>query len=315
MIFVSYAEEDWRMVSAIIRQSRKIAPRFRFFAARQPENVGAGSEWRAQLIRAMDSCEAAIIILSPVAASRPWVNFELGYITGRGTATVLCFGLQGYRPHDASLPSAPLQALRLPASIHDAAKTLVKVISGAVPEPPTKKQYVIQLGQRIYSLEQGWSQYNTAGNPQKIRRTSFGFAFGTAFDAGGFGFPASGDHLTGPWRYLFLRSNPAIETSVYFVFDMNNGDRIKLFLSTRQANVGWGSNPKNEFNVPLPSERPNDVVVNVASYVRLLGSQPHALRRILIRGPTELGAVGTADSLSQIPVKYRRRALKLALPA
>lgn len=317
-IFVSYANEDVEFVEAVTAETKKCVPRnVQFIRASDPNSLAPGAKWRDWILTEMDRADAALFFVSPNSVSRPWPNFELGYVEKGKQAQIVCVAIKGFDVRSAlGSPFAAHHILPVADDPTTAARQLVKFIGERVPlKRPKLGRNTVRIESRAYPMNVGWERYVFGGSPKaEMRETPFGVSFGRSDDIDGFRYPASDDTLYAPWQFLFIHANPALPVSVYFVVELSNGERIKLFANTKQQSVGYGT-PRNEFQIPLPNaDRPAGLLIDTQSFVQRIGQEIRAVKGLRVRGPTELSIVGMYATRVSVPAALRKGAMDIQMP-
>lgn len=111
-VFISHVTED----AVAARLKRKMTEDFlgqlTVFLSSDTESIAAGEEWLSSVSEALRNSSIFVVLCSPIAIARPWVNFEAGAAWMRDIPLVpACFG--GLRPRDLPMPLSARQALSL----------------------------------------------------------------------------------------------------------------------------------------------------------------------------------------------------------
>ena len=263
----------------------------------------------------MNRAKLAVFFVSPNSISRPWLNFELGYVEKSSGVAVICVTI--HPVESLAGPIAAHQVVSLNREHKLAAEQLLRLIGDRIPiRSDAGRKNTLQIDSNVYPLDRGWQRYGRGANTrEEVTRTLYGIAFGKSVDEGGFRFPASTDSLDAPWEFLVLRANPELGVNVYFVVDLADGTPVKLHVNTTFDVIGFAAHQADEFQIAIPrTDRPETLIINTRSFVSRLGHEPIAVRGLRVCAPTELGNIGMFESRSSIPARLRRGALEVVLP-
>lgn len=314
-VFVSYASEDVDWVEAVVAHAEASNQRsIQFVRASDPDSLRPGVKWRDWILLEMDRADLAVFFISPRSIHKPWLNFELGYVEKSAHTPIICVTLDTTELAEISGPIAGHHLISMNRQHKIAAEQLIRFVGDRVPlNKGSDRKYTIQIGSKILPLGQGWQRYVRAKGVE-IREGLFGISFGDTFDDDGFRYPASQDSLQAPWQFLLLKANPQKAVHVYFVMELMDASRIKLYVNSWQDSIGFGS-PKDEFQIPVPpTNRPDLLLIDTRSFVARLGQEPRAVKGLRVRGPTELANIGMFEFRASIPPRLHRGAMEIALP-
>jgi len=88
------------------------------FLASSWESIEPGDLWEGKLIEQLKTADALLVLMSPDALTRPWINFEIGVAWALGTRILfLCH--RGLRPDGLPRPYSSVQALDLNGLGHE----------------------------------------------------------------------------------------------------------------------------------------------------------------------------------------------------
>lgn len=110
-IFLSHIGEE-RDLAGIFK--RRIESSFLglvdVFVSSDAESIGLGSNWLDRVTQGLRSCQAMLLLCSPVSIHRPWINFEAGAGWARAIEVApICHS--GLRPVELPLPMSLLQGI------------------------------------------------------------------------------------------------------------------------------------------------------------------------------------------------------------
>lgn len=112
-IFISHITED-AAVAAKLKQHlmEDFLGQFTVFQSSDSESIAAGEPWFSSINKAIRGSSLFIVLCSPMAITRPWVNFEAGAAWMRDLPLIpACF--EGLRPRDLPMPLSTYQGLEL----------------------------------------------------------------------------------------------------------------------------------------------------------------------------------------------------------
>ena len=112
-IFISHITED-AAVAASLKQAmtEDFLGQLTVFLSSDTDSIAAGEEWFSSISRALRDSSIFIVLCSPMALERPWVNFEAGAAWMREIPVIpACF--DGLRPRKLPMPLAARQGLEL----------------------------------------------------------------------------------------------------------------------------------------------------------------------------------------------------------
>jgi hypothetical protein len=112
-IFVSHVTEDAAVAASMkLRMTEDFLGQLTVFLSSDTESIAAGEEWLSSVSRALRDSSIFVVLCSPIAIARPWVNFEAGAAWMREIPVIpVCFG--GLRPRDLPMPLSARQGLEL----------------------------------------------------------------------------------------------------------------------------------------------------------------------------------------------------------
>jgi hypothetical protein len=112
-IFISHVTEDVMVALRVkLRLTEDFLGQLTVFQSSDTESIAAGEEWLSSISRAIRGSSIFIVLCSPMAITRPWVNFEAGAAWMRDVPLIpMCFA--GLRPQDLPMPLAARQGLAL----------------------------------------------------------------------------------------------------------------------------------------------------------------------------------------------------------
>ena len=112
-IFISHITEEAGIAAMLkLRMTEDFLGQLTAFLSSDTESIAAGEEWFSSVSGALRNSSIFIVLCSPVAVSRPWVNFEAGAAWMREIPVIpICFG--GLRPRDLPMPLSARQGLEL----------------------------------------------------------------------------------------------------------------------------------------------------------------------------------------------------------
>jgi len=112
-VFISHVTEDVMVALRVkLRLTEDFLGQLTVFQSSDTESIAAGEEWLSSISRAIRDSSIFIVLCSPMAITRPWVNFEAGAAWMRDVPLIpMCFA--GLRPQDLPMPLAARQGLAL----------------------------------------------------------------------------------------------------------------------------------------------------------------------------------------------------------
>lgn len=119
-VFISHVTEDTAVAARLKRKmTEDFLGQLTVFLSSDTESIAAGEEWLSSVSEALRNSSIFVVLCSPIAIARPWVNFEAGAAWMRDIPLVpACFG--GLRPRDLPMPLSARQGLELndPQGLH-----------------------------------------------------------------------------------------------------------------------------------------------------------------------------------------------------
>ena len=112
-IFISHITEDAAVATRLkLQLMEDFLDQFTVFQSSDTESIAAGENWFSSISKAIRGSSLFIILCSPIAITRPWVNFEAGAAWMRDLPLIpACF--EGLRPRDLPMPLSAYQGLEL----------------------------------------------------------------------------------------------------------------------------------------------------------------------------------------------------------
>lgn len=112
-VFISHVTEDAAVAAMLKRKmTEDFLGQLTVFLSSDTESIAAGEEWLSSVSEALRNSSIFVVLCSPIAIARPWVNFEAGAAWMRDIPLVpACFG--GLRPRDLPMPLSARQGLEL----------------------------------------------------------------------------------------------------------------------------------------------------------------------------------------------------------
>ncbi len=136
-VFISHIAEE---IDLAVLLKEQIADDFlgkvECFVSSDTESILAGHNWLTSVEDALKSASVEVILCSPAAIRRPWINFEAGAGWMRGIPIVpICHS--GLSPRRLPMPMTVLQAISAsdPAGLHALYKTIASRHELRVPPP------------------------------------------------------------------------------------------------------------------------------------------------------------------------------------
>ena len=79
IVFISHISEEARIASTLKKHiEAALAGQVKVFVSSDPRDLPAGTKWLERISQAIESAEVLVVLCSPVALKRPWINFEMG---------------------------------------------------------------------------------------------------------------------------------------------------------------------------------------------------------------------------------------------
>jgi hypothetical protein len=160
-IFISHITEDANVAARLkLRMTEDFLGQLQVFLSSDTESIAAGQGWFASVLDALHNSSIFIVLCSPIAITRPWVNFEVGAAWMREIPVIpMCFG--GLRPRDLAMPLVTLQGLEL----NDAQglQRLYTRIAQTLGFQPPARDYAALAADLIASAEQAPANDGAAG--------------------------------------------------------------------------------------------------------------------------------------------------------
>jgi hypothetical protein len=112
-IFISHITEDAVVASTLkLRMTEDFLGQPTVFLSSDTESIAAGEEWLSSVSQALRNSSIFVVLCSPIAIARPWVNFEAGAAWMREIPVIpACF--RGLRARDLPMPLSARQGLEL----------------------------------------------------------------------------------------------------------------------------------------------------------------------------------------------------------
>lgn len=112
-IFISHITEDAGVAARLKqRMTEDFLGQATVFLSSDTESIAAGEEWLSSVSDAIRNSSIFIVLCSPIAITRPWVNFEAGAAWMKDIPLIpVCFA--GLRPRDLPMPLSARQGLEL----------------------------------------------------------------------------------------------------------------------------------------------------------------------------------------------------------
>ncbi len=112
-IFISHITEDAMVAMQLkSRLTEDFLGQLTVFQSSDTESIAAGEEWLSSINQAIRDSSIFLVLCSPTAITRPWVNFEAGAAWMRDVPVIpVCFA--GLRPRDLPMPLSARQGLEL----------------------------------------------------------------------------------------------------------------------------------------------------------------------------------------------------------
>lgn len=112
-IFISHITEDAAVAARLkLRMTEDFLGQPEVFLSSDTESIAAGEDWLSSVSRALRNSSIFVVLCSPIAIARPWVNFEAGAAWMREIPVIpACF--RGLRPRDLPMPLSARQGLEL----------------------------------------------------------------------------------------------------------------------------------------------------------------------------------------------------------
>jgi hypothetical protein len=112
-VFISHITEEAKVAARLkLRMTEDFLEQLTVFLSSDTESIAAGEEWFSSVSEALRNSSIFVVLCSPIAISRPWVNFEAGAAWIREIPVIpMCFG--GLQPRDLPMPLSARQGLEL----------------------------------------------------------------------------------------------------------------------------------------------------------------------------------------------------------
>ena len=112
-VFISHITEDAGVAARLkLRMTEDFLGQVTVFLSSDTESIAAGEEWLSSVSDAIRNSSIFIVLCSPIAITRPWVNFEAGAAWMKDIPLIpVCFA--GLRPRDLPMPLSARQGLEL----------------------------------------------------------------------------------------------------------------------------------------------------------------------------------------------------------
>jgi hypothetical protein len=112
-IFISHITEDAAVATRLkLKLVEDFLGQLTVFQSSDTESIAAGEEWLSSINEAIRGSSIFIVLCSPIAIRRPWVNFEAGAAWMRDLPVIpACFA--GLRVQDLPMPLSARQGLAL----------------------------------------------------------------------------------------------------------------------------------------------------------------------------------------------------------
>jgi hypothetical protein len=112
-IFISHITEDAAVATRLkLQLLEDFLDQFTVFQSSDTESIAAGENWFSSISKAIRDSSLFVILCSPIAVTRPWVNFEAGAAWMRDLPLIPAC-LHGLRPRDLVMPLSAYQGLEL----------------------------------------------------------------------------------------------------------------------------------------------------------------------------------------------------------
>ncbi|HYW17109.1 MAG TPA: toll/interleukin-1 receptor domain-containing protein [Allosphingosinicella sp.] len=111
--FISWSGADAQRIAVNLKEFvRSVLPSPNIFVS--SEDIPGGKPWFTEIARAIDDCNAGVIIITKASLARPWLHFEAGAIAKHIEQSFVIPLLCGVAPGDLyATPLAQFQALSL----------------------------------------------------------------------------------------------------------------------------------------------------------------------------------------------------------
>jgi hypothetical protein len=150
-IFISHITEDAAVGTRLkLKLVEDFLGQLTVFQSSDTESIAAGEEWLSSINEAIRGSSIFIILCSPIAITRPWVNFEAGAAWMRDLPVIpACFA--GLRAQNLPMPLSARQGLEL----NDAQglRRLYARIARALDFQPPARDYDALAAELIASYE------------------------------------------------------------------------------------------------------------------------------------------------------------------
>jgi hypothetical protein len=160
-IFISHITEDAALAARLkLRMTEDFLGQLTVFLSSDTESIAAGEVWFSSVSEALRNSSIFIALCSPIAVTRPWVNFEAGAAWMREIPVIpACFG--GLRPRDLPMPLAARQGLELDDA--QGLRRLYARIAQALDFQAPARDYDVLATDLIASAERASANTDAAG--------------------------------------------------------------------------------------------------------------------------------------------------------
>ena len=112
-IFISHATEDATVAARLrMRMTEDFLDQLTVFLSSEPESIAMGNQWFSSVNEAIRNSSIILVLCTPIAIERPWINFDVGATSIREIPLIpVCFG--GLRLRDLPMPLSASQGVEL----------------------------------------------------------------------------------------------------------------------------------------------------------------------------------------------------------
>lgn len=111
-VFISHIGEEREAALALKDFLRTFLGPIEVFVSADPESMGGGEEWFSHILDNLKRSRLILTLSSPESQTRPWINFEAGFVKGRGCRIVPLL-YRGLDEKGLKYPLAGYQAVKL----------------------------------------------------------------------------------------------------------------------------------------------------------------------------------------------------------